>query len=114
MTNIFVSIGSRFGLPKSVIWGIISAIIIGGGSLSFAFIKTTAETNAELPNEKQKINLTNQKVDALQIDMEVLKTDVSNMKQSVTDVKKEQESQRDLLLQILFQARQINTQTRER
>ena len=110
--NVFVLIGQTFGIPKSVVYSLISAMIVGAVALSFAFIKTTGKTNAELPIEQERIQTTNDKVDKVKVDVEVVKTDLSNVKQSVVDVKEEQKSQREILLQILYKANQTYNNTK--
>jgi len=108
--NIFVQLSK--GIPKPVVYSLITAMVIGIFTFSFAFIKATGKTNAELPIEQTKTNEIKQKVDWLTVGSETIKIDVGNLKQSVIDVKEEQKSQREILLQILYRTNQIDKNTK--
>lgn len=108
--NIFVMITE--GIPKPIVYTLICAIVIGAITFSFAFVKTTDNTNKELPEVVIKTTLINEKVDLLTIDNAVVKVDISNLKKSVVDVGEELKSQREILLQILYRTNQINNNTK--
>lgn len=102
----------NIGVPKPVVYSLITLMISGAITFSYAFAKQTANTNKELPQEKAKTELINQKVDKLTIDNVIMKVDVSNVKQSLKDVAEEQKSQREILLQILYRTNQTYNNTK--
>ena len=108
--NIFLQITQ--GIPKTIVYSLITAIVIGTITFSYAFAKQTGNTNKEFPAEQAKTNLINLKVDKLTIDVELLKNNGANTNQKVNDITEEQKSQREILLQILYRANQINNNTK--
>jgi hypothetical protein len=110
--TIIILFGKEIVIPKSVVWGFISAIVIGTLSLSFAFIKTTAQTNKEFPDEQRKQIEVDKKANDLRIDVEVIKTDMSNVKKNCTDMNTKIDKQTDILIQLLKDSKQIKENTK--
>lgn len=108
--NIFLTIYK--GIPKPVVYSLITAIIIGAVSFSYAFVSQTGATNKDLPKEKEKVEAIGAKVERLAIDSEIMKVDVANIKESQKDMADEQKAQRDLLVQLLLVTNRINNNTR--
>lgn len=108
--NIFMLIAQ--GVPKPVVYTLISGLVLGAFSLSYAFVAVTGKTNTELPQQITKVNLLIEKVDALTLDGVLMKTNAKNVNKSMDDVKVELSSQRDILLQILYRANQTYNNTK--
>lgn len=50
--NIIFLLTEKLGVPKTVFWGALGAVLI----TSFAFVKTTYKTNEKFPGQEIKIN----------------------------------------------------------
>ena len=108
--NIFVQITK--GIPKPIIYTLISAMIVGAISFSYAFAKQTNNTNNDFPQEVAKTTLLNQKVDKLSIDVELLKNNGANTNQKVNDISNKQDDDHDLLQEIKGLLKQVNNNTK--
>ncbi|MES3018224.1 MAG: hypothetical protein V4721_10615 [Bacteroidota bacterium] len=99
-------------VPKTVFWGLISTIIVGSVTFSYAFVEATKKTNENLPIEINKTKELNQKVDRLVIDVEVMKTNGANTSARVIEIYEEQIKQRDLFMEMYATMKQINNNTK--
>lgn len=100
------------GIPKPVVYTLISAIIIGAVTLSFAFIKTTGKTNADLPIEQRKTTEIKNNVERISIDVEILKVNGANTNQKINDISTKQDNDHDLLLELKTLLKQVNNNTK--
>ncbi len=65
-------------IPKAFVWTLLSAIIIGSVSMSYAFVKTTDNTNKSVPAYQSQTTQIQNAVTSLTLGQAEMKKDIDN------------------------------------
>lgn len=114
MGNIFLILGEKIGVPKSVVWGLLTTIVIGSSGWTYAFVAATSKTNAEAPLIQNQLTQVQRSVTSLTIGQEVMKTNAANTNGKVDDIYKKIDKLTDLTIQILTNSKIIKNNTTDK